>query len=47
MKDEKETAPLEAKVSLGRRVKQNMLITTLVIRSGLKVTGQDILRQIT
>ena len=46
-KDEKEAMPLEAEVSLRRRMKQNMLITALIVTSGLKVTGENISRQIT
>ena len=45
-KDEKETMLLEAKISLRRRMTQDMLITTLIITSGLKVTGENISRQI-
>ena len=43
-KDEKATMPLEAKISLRQRMKQNMLITTLIITSALKVTEKNILR---
>jgi hypothetical protein len=45
-KDEKETLPLEAKISLRRRMKQDMLITTLIVTGALKVTRKDITRQI-
>jgi len=45
-KEEKETMPLEAKISLRRRMKQDMLITTLIIVSALKVTGKNKSRQI-
>ena len=40
-KDEKETMPLEVKISLRQRMKQDMLITTLIIKSALKVTGEN------
>ena len=45
-KDEKETMPLEAKISLRRRMKHDLLITTLIIASTLKVTRKNISRQI-
>ena len=40
-KDEKETMPLEVKISLRQRMKQDMLITTLIITSDLKVTREN------
>ena len=46
-KDDKEAMPLEAEVSLRQRMKQNMLITALIVTSGLKVTGENISRQFT
>jgi len=46
MVNEKEAVPLEAKISLRRRMKRDVLITTLVITSTLEVTGENISRQI-
>ena len=43
---EKDAMPLEAEVSLRRRMEQNMLITALIVTSGLKLTGENISRQI-
>ena len=40
-KDEKETMPLEVKIRLRQRMKQDMLITTLIVTSALKVTGEN------
>ena len=45
-KDEEEAMPLEAEVSLRRRMKQNMLITALIVTSDLKVPGENKSRQI-
>lgn len=44
---EKETLPLGAKVSLRRMMKQDVLITTLIITSTLEVAGKGISWQVT